>query len=416
MPQRSHAGRPLAECGRVVAAAEASVIYDPYSREMQHDPFPAYRHFRDEEPCAYNPKMDFYALFRFEDTWDATLDWQTFSSSLGPSLENRGEMPGELMSIIGMDPPRQKKLRNLASKGFTPRRIAALEEEIRGIAKHYLEPVTGAGGCEFQDALSNRLPMDVISALLGIPQEDRDQYRKWVDHGLERDPDTGLPPEQNFDMLGKTRAYQLDLLAERRKHPQDDLITVLAQSEYVDVNGETKALTDGEVCAFVTLLAAAGAETTTKLLGNCMVYLARHPDQRRRLWADPGLFDGAIEEILRYDAPSQFQGRVAMRDSTWHGVTIPKGARVALVTGAACRDEREFDDPDRLDIDRRPKRQIYFGYGQHVCIGKSLARLETRVVLEEVRDRFPDYEVVEQELTRTYQAHVRGFATVPIRY
>ncbi len=239
------------------------MIYDPYSREMQHDPYPSYRHFRDEEPCVYNPKMDFYALFRFEDVWETTLDWQTFSSSLGPSLENRGEIPGDLMSIIGMDPPRQKKLRNLASKGFTPRRIAALEEEIRAIAKRYLEPVTGAGGCEFQDTLSNRLPMDVISALLGIPEEERDHYRECIDRGLERDPDTGLPPAANLDFLGKMREYQLELLAERRKNPQNDLISVLAQSEYVDVDGETKALTDSEVSAFVTLLAAAGAETTT---------------------------------------------------------------------------------------------------------------------------------------------------------
>ncbi len=392
------------------------MIYDPYSREIQHDPFPIYRHFLENEPCTYNSKMDFYALFRFEDVWEATLDWKTFGSSLGPSLENRGEMPGELMSIIGMDPPRQKKLRNLASKGFTPRRMAALEEDIRSIAKHYLDPVMGAVGCEFQDALSNRLPMDVISVLVGIPEEDRDEYREWVHRGLERDPDTGLPPEENFDMLGKTRAYQLELLKKRRNNPQDDLITVLAESEYVDIDGVTKPLTDDEICAFVTLLAAAGAETTTKLLGNCMVYLARRPDLRRRLWNDPNLLDGAIEEILRYDPPSQFQGRVAMCDTTWHGITIPKGARVAFVTGAACRDEREFPDPDLLDIDRRPERQIYFGYGQHVCIGKALARLEARVVLEEVRDRFPDYEVVEDDLTRTYQAHVRGFATVPIRY
>ena len=392
------------------------MIYDPYSRRMQEDPYPVYRHFLDEEPCSYNPKMDFYALFRFEDVWDATLDWKRYSSSLGPSLENRGEMAEGSMSIIGMDPPRHVRLRNLASKGFTPRRIAALEEEVRRIAKHYFEPITGAGSCEFQEAVSNRLPMDVISALLGIPEEDRDMYRLWVHQGLERDPETGLPPAESLDWQKRGREYVLGLLGERRKRPRGDLISVLAETTYVDVDGETKHLTDFEVCAFVGLLAAAGAETTTKLLGNCMVYLGRHPEQRRRLWDDPSLVHGTIEEVLRYDPPSQFQGRVALNDATVHGVTIPAGARVALVTGSACRDEREFPDPDRFDIDRRPERQLYFGYGQHVCIGKSLARLEAEVVLDEVRQRFPDYEVDEAGLTRTYQAHVRGFATVPISY
>ncbi len=392
------------------------MTYDPYSRSMQENPYPAYEVLRGESPCAYNPKLDFYALFRFEDVWQATLDWKTYSSSLGPTLENRGEIPGEVMSIIGMDPPRQVRIRNLVSKGFTPRKIAALEGEMRRIARLCLDPLRDASGCEFQDAISNKLPMDVISALLGIPPADRDRYRENVDRGLARDPETGMPPPRAAEGMMENSRYVLDLLAERRARPRDDLVSLLAQAEYEDVDGVSKRLGDAEVAAFVGLLAAAGSETTTKLLGNCMVYLARHPDQRERLWGDPSLLPGAIEEVLRYDAPSQFQGRVALRPVTVHGVEIPEGARVALVTGAACRDEREFPDPDRFDIDRRPERQLYFGHGQHVCIGKSLARLETRVVLEEVRDRFPRYEVDESGLTRTYQAHVRGFATVPIRF
>ena len=211
------------------------MIYDPYSREMQHDPYPTYRHFRDEEPCHYNPKMDFYALFRFEDVWEASLDWQ---------------------------------------------------------------------GC---------------------------------------------------------------------------------------------------------------AETTAKLIGNALVYLSREPSLRQRIRDEPQLIPHAIEELLRFDAPSQFQGRTAGRTLEMHGVTIPEGARVALVTGAACRDEREFDRPDTIDIDRPRNRQLYFGQGQHFCLGKSLARLETRIALEELRERFPNYAIDEDDLTRTYQAHVRGFATVPFR-
>lgn len=390
------------------------MIYDPYSRAMQEDPYPAYEHFRENEPCHYSPEMDFYALFRFQDVWDATLDWETYSSSLGPTLENRGQIPGEAMSIIGMDPPRHVRLRNLGSRGFTPRRIAALEDDVRAIARRYLDPLRDEQGCDFQAAVSSKLPMDVISALLGIPEGDRDRYRVAIDHSLARDPDSGEMTEMSAGGMRDSRSFLIGLLEDRRRDPQDDLITILAHTEYEDTDGAKKKLTNDEVVAFVGLLAAAGFETTTKLLGNCIVYLGRHPEQRARLWREPALLPPAIEEVLRYDAPSQFQGRVALRPVTVHGVEIPVNARVALVTGAACRDPREFPDPDRFDIDRRPERQIYFGHGHHVCIGKSLARLETRVVLEEVRDRFPDYVVDEAGLTRTYQAHVRGFATAPI--
>jgi len=389
------------------------MTYDPYSRATQEDPYPGYRHFVEDEPCAHNAEHDFYALFRFEDVWDAILDWQTYSSRLGPPLENR-EVPGDFASILGMDPPRQKRLRNLVSRGFTPARIAGLEPEVRRLARGYLDRLAEDGGGEFQDAVANRLPMDVISLVLGIPAEDRDAYRRWVARGLERDPDTGLPYPDGVEGMQKSREYILGLMAERRARPRDDLMSVIAHSEYADLDGETKPLTEAEAASFSTLLGAAGSDTTTKLLGNCMVYLARHPDVRERLWADPAAIPGAVEELLRYDTPTQYVGRVMNREVTMHGVTIPQDARVALVLGAANRDPREFDRPDVLDIDRRPERQIVFGFGQHVCLGKTLARLEARVVLEEVCARFPHYTVEESGLSRTYQAHVRGFATVPI--
>jgi cytochrome P450 len=389
------------------------MIYDPYSRPFQEDPYPLYKHFRDEEPCSYNPDMDFYALFRFEDVWDATLDWQTMSSSLGPSLENRGELDGTLFSIIGMDPPAHTKLRNVISRGFTPRRIAALEDQIRGLAKGYLEPLATQSEFDFEQEFAVKFPMDVISVLLGIPEEDRDHYRETVDKGLERDPDGGLAPE-SIVSIGASRNYVNELIAERRKNPREDLITVLAEAQFEDVDGTIRPLSDDECGSFTTLLAAAGAETTAKLLGHAVYLLWQHPDQRQLLWDDHAKIPNAIEEILRYEAPSQFQGRVALRDSTWHGKTIPQGARVALVTGAACRDEREFEDPDRFDVLRAHDRELYFGHGHHVCIGKSLARLETRVALEEIAARFPHYEVDAAGITRTYQAHVKGYVNLPI--
>ena len=390
------------------------MIYDPYSRECQEDPFPLYRTFRDEQPCAYNEERDFYALFRFEDVWQATLDWQTYSSSLGPMLENR-DMPGDVMSIIGMDPPRHTRLRNIVSKGFTKRRIAALEPELRRIAAVYLDPLVGGTSCDIQREFSVKFPMDVISVLLGIPEKERDGYRESVDRMLERDPETGLPPQEAIEGMVHSRDLILALLKQRRKEPRDDLISLIAHSEYEEPGGAQRRLSDDEVVGFCGLLAAAGAETTAKLIGNCVVYFFQHPEQRRRLCEDPSAIPGAIEEVLRYDAPSQFQGRVVLEDVQVHGVRIPKGARVAFVTGAACRDEREFPDPDSLDIGRRPTRQLYFGYGQHVCLGMSLARLEARIAVEEILTRFPEYDVVESGLTRTYQAHVRGFANVPIR-
>jgi cytochrome P450 len=391
------------------------MLYDPYSREMQEDPFPSYHHFLEHEPATYNPKMDFYALFRFEDVWDATLDWKTYSSSLGPNLENRGEIPGELTSIIGMDPPRHTRLRNIVSRGFTPKRIAALEPEVRKLAQHYLDPLRDSRCFDVQQEFSVKLPMDVISVLLGIPEADRDWYRHVVDKGLERDPETGMPLAENLGLLGESRGFVLELLAERRKRPKDDLITVIAQARYTEPDGTERQLNDQEVASFTTLLAAAGAETTAKLIGNLIVYLFQDPAQRRYVFAAAkDRLPQAIEEVLRFDPPSQFQGRVALRDVKVHGVEIPRNARVALVTGAACRDPREFPDPDRLDVTRKPERELYFGYGQHVCIGKSLARLEARVALEEFAKRWPEWQVDESGLTRTYQAHVRGFQNVPI--
>jgi cytochrome P450 len=389
------------------------MIYDPYSRPFQEDPYPLYKRFRDDEPCTYNPSMDFYALFRFEDVWNATLDWETMGSTMGPSLENRGQIPGEFFSIIGMDPPGHTKLRNVISRGFTPRRIGALEAEIRGIAKHYLEPLATRDAFDFEQEFAVKFPMDVISALLGIPEEDRDEYRHKIDQGLERDPDGGLDANA-ISAIDQSQGYIAGLIAQRRKQPREDLVTVLAEAEFEDEHGVRRRLSDPECTSFVTLLAAAGSETTAKLLGHAIYLLWKHPDQRESLWSDPSRIPNAIEEILRYESPSQFQGRVAMRDSTWHGVAIPAGARVALVTGSASRDEREYPDPDRFDVTRRHERELYFGHGHHVCIGKSLARLETRIALEEIATRFPHYEVDESGITRTYQAHVKGYVNLPI--
>jgi len=383
--------------------------FNPFSYEIHEDPYPAYRRLRDELPCYHNPRIGFWALSRFEDVWEATLDWQTFSSSSGPLIEGDGD--GEQFSIIGIDPPRHTRMRNLISRGFTPRRIAELESLARRLAISYLEPLAGEGGCDIVEVLGAKLPMDMICELVGVPGPERDQVREWSNLFLFREPDRPEPPAIAVQAAENLFEYWAKLLGQRKRARRDDLVSLLLDAE---LDGER--LSDLEIVRFIHLLAAAGNETTTKAIGNAVVQLALHPDQRALLVRDPSLIPGAIEEVLRYEAPSQYQGRIALRDSEWYGRTIPSGQRVILVTGAACRDEREFPDPDRFDVLRRPERELYFGYGHHVCLGKSLARMETRVALEEILARFPDYSLVPGGLVRTHQAHVRGYHGVKIAY
>jgi cytochrome P450 len=387
--------------------------FNPFSYEMHEDPYPTYRWLREHAPCYHNEEIGFWALSRFQDCWDATLDWQTYSSSAGPSMELSNE--GEDFSIIGMDPPRHTYMRNLVSRGFTPRRIRAMEPRMRQLAVSFLARAEGAGECDIQDVLGAKLPMAVICDLVGIPGPMHDTVREWSNLFLYREADKPEPPPIALEARANLFAYLGELLAERKRTPRDDLMSLLIGAE-VNVDGETKRLTDPEIVSFINLLAAAGNETTTKLIGNSIVLLAQHPEQRALLAREPARIPRAVEEILRYEAPSQYQGRIALRDATVHGRTIPRHARVILITGAACRDEREYPDPDRLDVTRQFERELYFGYGHHVCLGKSLARMESRIALEEVLRRWPNYELVPGGLERTHQAHVRGFSAVRIKY
>jgi len=390
------------------------MFYSPFSYELQEDPYPTYRRLRDEAPCYHNPEIGFWAVSRFEDVWHALLDWQTYSSSAGPSIELRKQPDDPAMSFIAMDPPRQTRFRNLVSRRFTPRAIAALEPEVRRIARRHLDRLP-AGGCDVLQEFAAKLPMDVISSMLGIPEGTRDEVRVWANDMLERDPDDPIPPKRAVAAREKLARALAVVVAERRAAPQEDLISDLVRAQIED-GGLRRALNEVEILAYINLLAAAGNETTTKLIGTAVILLARHPEQRELLWRDPARIPRAIEEVLRYDTPSQYTGRITLRETRVHGQTIPPGESVILVSGAACRDEREFPRPDDFDVTRQPERQLYFGYGPHICIGKSLARLEAQVALEEIAQYFPNYKVVESGVVRTHQSHVRGHAHVPIRY
>jgi len=389
------------------------VEYDPYSYEIDRDPYPVYRWLRDSEPVYYNERLDFYALSRFEDVERASMDYHTFTSARGTVLELMdATMTGAI--IIFMDPPRQTRLRNLVSKAFTPGRVAELEDRIRRMAVEHLAPLVEAGGGDVVREFTARLPMDVISTLLGIPAEDRDEVRGWSNASLHREPGRPEPPATAIEANAKMWAYFEGAVAERRARPRDDMMTALTSAELRADDGSLVRLNDEEIVSFAMLLAAAGNETVTKLLASGIYWLWKHPEQRRVLTEDPSIIPNAVEEMLRFDPPSHYQGRVLTRELSLHGVTMPAGAKVALITGSTGRDERMFDDPDRFDVRRTIDHHLGFGHGWHICLGASLARLESRIALGEFLTRFPDYDVDEDAIEVVHSSNVRGLASLTI--
>ncbi|MCZ6783477.1 MAG: cytochrome P450 [Proteobacteria bacterium] len=393
----------------------APLEYDPYSYELDVDPYPVYRRLQDEMPVYHNEKLGFWALTRFDDCLDAFVDWRTYSSASGTVLELMDKPVGGPLMIF-MDPPRQTLLRNLVSKAFTPRRVAALEPQIREIAVRYLEPLVGRERCDIVAEFTAKLPMDVISTLLGISPADRDAVRGWSSDILHRDPGNPNPPQRAQDAMVNLFEYFGQALAERRRRPRDDMMSALIGAEIPDEDGTPQRLTDIEMQAFFNLLATAGNETVTKLLATAFYWLWRNPDERRALVQNPGLAPAAVEETLRYDPPSQYQGRTLTRDVELRGTVMPKGARVMLINGASGRDGRRFPDPDRFDLSRKIEIHLGFGYGQHICLGASLARLESRVAFEEFVKRIPEYEIPEDGIERMHSSNVRGFSGLTLVY
>lgn len=394
----------------------APLDYDPYSYELDIDPYPVYRRMLEEAPVYHNERLDFYALTRFDHCLAAFLDWETYSSAKGTVLELMDE-PFKGSLIIFMDPPRQTRLRNLVSKAFTPRRIAALEPAIREIACRYLDAIVerGDGRCDIVAEFTAKLPMDVISTLLGIPPEDRDTVRSWSNDLLHRDPGNPMPTKQGLASMVHLGDYFKEAIAERRKRPRDDIMTLLMQAEVME-DGEAHTLTDHELTSFFNLLATAGNETVTKFLATAYHLLATHPEQRKLLVDDPSLCRGAVEETLRYDPPSQYQGRVLTRAATVEGTVIPKDAKLLILNGASGRDPRKFAEPERYDARREIDMHLGLGHGQHICLGASLARLESRIALQELLARIPEYEVPEAGIERMHSSNVRGYSGLVLEY
>lgn len=388
---------------------EATLVYDPFSYEIDEDPYPVYRRMRDEAPAYYNAEQDFFAFTRFQDNLDAFIDHQTYSSAWGTSLEFMDGRKDDTGLIIYMDPPRHNRYRALVSKTFTPRQIQELAAEIRRIAVSYLDPLVGRASFDVVREFTARLPMDVISTMLGIPESDR----RWVQEGsnaiLHREPGNPLPTKEAIAASEQVMRYVQEQIAERRRQPREDMLTRLTEVE-VEEDGVTSRLSDADIRSFFLLLSTAGNETVTKLLATAYLELANHPDERRMLVADPSLIPNAVEETLRFDPPSQYQGRVTTRAVEVHGVRIPAEARVLLINGASGRDERQFPDPDRFDVRRKIELHLGFGHGRHFCLGASLARLESRIAIEELLRRFPEYEVPADGIERMHSSNVRGLA------
>ncbi|MGA2303198.1 MAG: cytochrome P450 [Acidimicrobiales bacterium] len=389
----------------------SDVYYDPYDVAIDADPYPVFRRLREEAPLYYNEPHDFYALSRFADVERALLDPQTFISGRGGIIEliraNLEMPPGVL---IFEDPPIHTVHRSLLSRVFTPRRVAALEPQIRAFCARSLDPLVGAGEFDFIADLGAQMPMRVIGMLLGIPEEDQEAVRDRTDSNLRTKPGEPMKVSENF-VDGEMFAEYIDWRAE---HPSDDIMTELLNAEFTDETGTLRHLTRGELLTYLTVIAGAGNETTTRLIGWSGKVLADHPRQRRELVEDRSLIPNAIEEILRFEPPAPHVARYVARDVEFYDHTVPEGSIMMLLHGSANRDDRRYPDGDTFDIHRKMGQPLTFGFGIHFCLGAALARLEGRLALDEVLTRFPDWEVDLDRAKIAPTSTVRGWETLPV--
>jgi len=395
-----------------------AVEFDPFSDEYFNDPTDVYRRLRDEAPVYVNERYGFYALSRFDDVVTAHRDWKGLSSAHGVDLASLSldpELIQSFRSIIMMDPPEHDRYRALVSRVFTPRAMTALEPMIREVIRDLLDPLDGAATFDAVADFSALFPVEIISRMLGVPDGERQQIRHWLDASLHREPGRLEPTPEGHAAIIAQGAYFHQLSADKRADPGDDMISRLTQVTVDRGDGEQTGLDDVEIAGFAGLLGGAGAETVTKLVGNAVVLLSRHPDQWQKVLDDREKVPRAVEEILRYVPPSQYQGRFSVEDRTYEGGTIPAGHPVLLLTGAATRDPRAFESPDEFDIERPPNVAIGFGHGVHSCLGAALARMESRIAIEELADRWSRLEVDESGLRRVHMSNVAGYSNVPVR-
>lgn len=395
-----------------------AVEFDPFSDEFFDDPSDVYRRLRDEAPVYFNEEYGFFALSRFDDVVAAHRDWKAYSSTYGLTLDalaRHEPVSEEMRSIIMMDPPEHDRMRKLVSRVFTPRAIGRLEPMIREVVRAAIEPLEERTELDAVADLAAPFPVEVISRMLGVPEGERQQIRHWMDRSLHREHGQREMSSENMQAMFEIGAYMHALTAEKRKNPQDDMLSRLTEVSVDRGDGTETRLDDAEIAGFATLLGGAGAETVTKLVGNAVVLFSHHPDQWDLVRSDFERIPRAVEEILRLVPPSQYQGRFSVEEREFEGGTIPAGHPVLLLTGAATRDPRAFDRPDELDVTREPGLAVGFGHGVHSCLGAALARMESRIAIEEIARRWQRLDVDDSGLRRVHMSNVAGYANVPAR-
>lgn len=395
---------------------KAQVIFDPFSEEFFNNPFDMYRRMRQDAPLYYNEDSDFYALTRHEDVAAALKDHEAFSSSRGCDLAMvQGDEPPQ-KSIIFMDPPDHRHMRSLLNKAFTPRMIQSQRDTVVEQIDHFLGLIDSDEFDVVQD-FSGPFPVEVITRMAGVDPEYRQQVRHWIDTSLSREPGQIGYSEAGMQANIDTGIYYYGLVQKRRENPQDDMISKLIAAEIPGENGEMRRLDDIEITGFATLLGGAGAETVTKLVGTAMVLFARNPEQWQKLLDDRGKIPAAVEELLRYEGPVQYNVRYTLKDAHVPSGTIPAGKAVFLISAAANRDPDAFTDADTFDIerDRTEAQNLGLGYGIHSCLGAALARMESAIALEKLLDFMPRYEVKWDELQRVHMQNVAGYSHVPVK-
>ena len=411
----------------------ADLHYDPYDYDTDRNPHPVWKRLRDEAPLYFNEEHGFYALSRYQDVLDGLLDWETYSSARGtvleiiqpgPPADSPSAMVGNLGSMIFSDPPGHDIARRIVNREFTPRKVDRLEARLRRLCREGFDALEGRTEFDFLGDLAARIPPMIIGELLGVPEGEQEQ----LGAGSTCSCTTTPPPRpatrsrgscssttsasRGYGTWARTWARSIE---ERRQERQDDLLSLLLDAEVHLPDGTTRALEPMEVHGFFVLLQSAGSETTARLLGWAAVLLARHPEQRAKLLADRSLIPNAVEELLRYEAPSPIQARYVTRDVELYGVTVPAGSKMALLNGSAGRDEREYPDPDTFDVARHMDRHMTFGYSTHFCLGAALARLEGAVVIDEMLTRHPEWTVDEDRIEMIHTTTVRGPAHVPVQ-
>jgi cytochrome P450 len=397
----------------------ADLHWDPFDHEYHHmKSFDVWKRMRDEAPLYYNDHYDFYALTRFDDVLNTYVDWENYSSAHGDILETikGGQASYTTALMISEDPPLQHLHRSTINRAFTPKAVKIIEDRVRGFATRTLDQMQDVGRLDMVRDLGVHVAGTAIGGMLGIPDEELPIVIDLFDAQLANfQPDADDNTTRWKEESNKKALYYLDQVNKRRANPTDDILSRLATMEFTDEHGVTRKLNDVEAVGNASLLTGGGYETMSRFSGWVGATLAQFPDERRKLVERPELIPNAVEELLRFQPPSHANARVTTRDVEWYGKTVPEGSPVLLIPGAAGRDERQYRDPDVFDVEREFERHLAFGFGVHYCLGAPLAKMEGRIVIEELLKRIPEWEV---DWDNAEFAHAgstaRGYGKLPI--